>query len=73
MQYTFRRRTFNLPDGVDYKKTFEAQDRLSALQSASDYWFGGSRVVDWLTGQGGVTALLSDSSSANVIGTIIEL
>jgi hypothetical protein len=33
--YTFKRRTNDLPDGVEVSQTFEANDYLEALQKAS--------------------------------------
>lgn len=76
-QYHFRRRTLNLPEGIDYRKTFEASSLFDSLQLASDYWFGGSQVGDYIRGQDGVITLLSSFgtggvTSANVIGTIVE-
>lgn len=71
MKYTFKRRTSNLPDDVEMQKSFAADDALEALQSASDYWFGGARVSRWLVNGDGVITLLSNADSGNVIGTLM--
>jgi hypothetical protein len=76
-QYTFHRRTLDIPEGIDRRKTFEASSWRHSLQLASDYWFGGSQVATYILHQGGVITLLSSSgtdgvTSANVIGTIVE-
>lgn len=71
MEYTFLRRTTNLPDGVDRKKTFNCSCYLEALQEASNYWFNGAEVVDWQTDSNVVT-LLSNSKNGNVIGTVVD-
>ena len=76
-QFTFARRTHDLPDGIDGKRTFEAPDRRTALQQASNYWFSGVEVGDTLTDSNGVITLLDTAPSqtawgGNVIGTLME-
>ena len=75
--FTFARRTHDLPDGIDGRRSFAAPDRRTALQQASDYWFGGAIVGNTLTDRNGVITLLEGSPSAtawggNVIGTVME-
>jgi|GEM_PF-5096136 len=67
--YQFIRRTLNLPDGIERSKTFEAEDYMSALQSASDYWFRGSKVADYQGSQNHVVTLLDPEGYA--IGTLM--
>ncbi len=71
MKYTFLRRTNDLPDGVDRKRSFDATSYIEALQSASDYWFMGARVIDYVN-DGLVVTLLSNAPSGNVIGTLMD-
>jgi len=75
--YTFARRTHDLPDGIDGKKTFEAPTYNQALQMASDYWFHGQDVTDSTRDSNGVITLLSAAPGqqgwgGNVIGTLME-
>jgi hypothetical protein len=72
MLYRFARRTVDLPDGIDQERSFEADGYMAALQLASDYWFHGDRVSDFMTDNNGVITLLSSSRHANVIGTLME-
>jgi len=67
--YQFIRRTLNLPEGIERSKSFEAEDYLSALQSASDYWFGRSKVADYQGSQNNVVTLLDPEGDA--IGTLM--
>jgi len=67
--YQFIRRTLNLPDGIERSKSFEAEDYMSALQSASDYWFKGSKVADYQGSQNKVVTLLDHEGYA--IGTLM--
>jgi hypothetical protein len=75
--YTFARRTHNLPEGIDSKRTFEAESYREALQMASDYWFNGVRVTDTHVDNNGVVTLLSRAPGqqgwgGNVIGTLMD-
>lgn len=75
--FTFARRTHDLPDGIDGKRTFEAASYREALQMASDYWFGGQRITDTHVDGNGVIALLTRAPGqqgwgGNVIGTLME-
>ena len=75
-QFTFSRRTTNLPDDVDFSRTFEANSYKEALQMASDYWFNGAKVGDSLTDKNGVITLLEAGTAqgwgGNVIGTLMN-
>lgn len=46
MKYTFVRRTTDLPEGIDRKKSFEAATYIEALQQSSEYWFNNKTVID---------------------------
>ena len=74
--FTFARRTHDLPDGIDGKRTFEAASYREALQMASDYWFNGAKVGDTLTDSNGVITLTESGTGqgwgGNVIGTLME-
>ena len=75
--YTFARRTSDLPDGIDWKRTFEAPTYNQALQMASDYWFGGQDVTDSHRDSNGVITLLTPAPGqkgwgGNVIGTVMD-
>ena len=72
MLYKFARRTNNLPDGIDRARTFESDQIIDALQQASDYWFGGRKVDNWLRDKNNVTTLLCGSGEGNVIGTLMN-
>ena len=70
--YTFKRRTVNLPEGVEQKMTFFADCLISALQLASDYWFNGSRIVDYHRSDDVLTLLgTAGPGEGNVVGTVI--
>jgi hypothetical protein len=75
-EYTFARRTSDLPDDVDWQRTFKANSYHEALQMAADYWFSGVRVGDSTTDQNGVITLLEAGTSqgwgGNVIGTLMN-
>jgi hypothetical protein len=75
--FTFARRTHDLPDGIDGRRIFAAPSRMEALQQASDYWFGGATVGDTLVDSSGVITVLGPTPpgqvwGGNVIGTLIE-
>ncbi|ASC70293.1 hypothetical protein XM38_012300 [Halomicronema hongdechloris C2206] len=75
--YTFARRTHNLPDDIDWRRTFEAPSYKQALQMAADYWFGGQKITDTHVDGNGVITLLSRAPGqqgwgGNVIGTLME-
>jgi hypothetical protein len=76
--FTFARRTLDLPDGIDGKRTFEADSYNEALQMASDYWFHGAKVGDTLVDSNGVVTLLEKGTATqtswggNVIGTLMN-
>lgn len=72
-QFTFQRRTNSMPDGISRRNTFEAEDIHEALQMASDYWFGGEDVSDYIVCPStSVITLRSNNPGGNVIGTVME-
>ncbi len=71
MEFTFLYTDGELPEGVTNRMSFEASTYLEALQKASDYWFGGTRVVD-SDRVGMIVNLLSDDPQQIVIGTLID-
>ncbi len=72
MKYAFKRRTYDLPEGIEAKKTFDANSYMEALQQASNYWFDGKKVTDIQRDSSDVITLLSNRQSSNVIGTLMD-